>query len=112
MSGEIIAGSIASATAADLMLADLYIGPVTWIGERGDGDAIKVVFERVDGSFEAFALGDLQRCTWWRLGKPEHVVALEALMQPAPQAGEAQLERRKEAIRAEQASARARLAVA
>lgn len=112
MATDTVQGALASATLADLRLAEFYVGPVTWIGDRGDGDAIKVVFERADGAFETFTVGDLKRCTWWRLGSPEHVLAVEAFMQSAPAPSEAQIARRREAIRAEQAAARARLAVA
>jgi len=112
MATPILPGSLESATTADLRAAERYVGPVTWVGDPGDGEAIKFVFERVDGTFETFTVGDLKRCTWWRLGNPEHVLAIEAFVHALPPAGEAQIERRKDAIRAEQASARARLAVA
>jgi hypothetical protein len=110
---ESLAGSLASATLADLKLAELYVGPATWVGDPGDGDAIKVVFERVDGRFETLTIAELRRCAWWRLGSPEHVLSIEALMQPALAGGDSmQASRRTEAIRAEQAHARARLAAA
>lgn len=99
----------ASATAADLKLADVYVGPVTWIGERGDGDARMIVYERVDGSFETFTLGELRTRAWWRLGRPEDVVSIETLMRSVHGQGMAsedddhgahaeQVERRKEAV--------------
>jgi len=113
MATAMVLGSLESATLADLRLAELYVGPATWIGERGEGDAIKVVFERADGRFETFAIAELRRCAWWRLCSPEHVLAIEALMLPA-RAGavDVQAARGAEAIRAEQAHARARLAIA
>jgi len=112
-----VRGSLSSATLADLKLAELYVGPATWIGERGEGDAIKVVYERVDGAFDTFMLGELRTCAWWRLGRPDDVVAVEALMAPACAAAagvcdEVQREHRKRAILADQAAARARLVAA
>jgi hypothetical protein len=118
---ETISGSLASATVADLKLADLYAGPVTWIGERGDGDALKVVYERIDGDFETFTLGELRARAWWRLGRPEHVVSIEALMRtsygqgmPSPVDDRGthgrQVEHREDSIRADQARVRARRA--
>jgi hypothetical protein len=123
MSGQIIPGSLDSATVADVELADLYVGPVTWIGERGDGDALKVVYERFDGGFETFTLGELHARAWWRLGRPEDVVSIETLMRSAHGRGmpstiddrgphAAHIEHRKEAIRTEQARVRAHLAAA
>lgn len=123
MSGQIISGSLDSATVADVELADLYDGPVTWIGERGDGDALKVVYERVDGGFETFTLGELRARAWWRLGRPEDVVSIETLMRSAHDqsmpstvndrgAHAIHIERRKEEIRTEQAIVRMRLATA
>jgi len=117
MATPILPGSLASATLADLRLSELYVGPVTWIGDREDGDAIKVVFERVDGGFDTFMLGDLRACVWWRLGRADDVVALEALMTAANGAAvdtcdAGQRERRRVAIAADQAAARARLVAA
>jgi len=110
-----MASSLESATPADLKLAELYLGPVSWVGDRDDGDAIKVVFERADGAFETFTVGNLRACAWWRMGRPDDIVALEALMATADgvegnarDAG--QRERRRCAILAAQAAVRMRLA--
>jgi len=114
MAPAMLLGSLASATIADLRFADLYVGPVTWIGDHSDGDAIKVVFELRDGSFETHTLGDLRRCAWWRLGRPDDVVAIEALLSRPHAPGETldaeRREHRRRAILADQAAARARLA--
>jgi hypothetical protein len=123
MASSIIAGSLALATVEDLQRAELYHGIASWITRYGSGDVDKFVFERVDGGFDTFTLPQLRESTWWRLGNPDDVLFVEALLEPgrfrtlsadsdASERHFRMLEGHKQAISSDQAATRLRLEIA
>jgi hypothetical protein len=77
----IIAGSLASATVADLQRAEHYHGVAAWVTRHGEGGE-RWVFDRVDGGSDSFTRSDLRQSVWWRFCDADDVLCLEYQLRP------------------------------